>query len=87
MSLQNKKQWFSIDCKKRELRKSLRLYRHYGSNLFKERRGQSEIYYKKAMNISITRFNIEIRNKMKSLKVQIRENFVNYLIAVKKNRK
>ncbi|CAG2240499.1 unnamed protein product [Mytilus edulis] len=33
------KQWYNFDCKKakKELRKAQRMYKHYGSNLFKER--------------------------------------------------
>ncbi|CAC5415123.1 unnamed protein product [Mytilus coruscus] len=43
---QNNKQWYDKDYNKakKELRKSQRLYKHYGSNIFKERLRQSEIY-------------------------------------------
>ncbi|CAG2240579.1 VLDLR [Mytilus edulis] len=50
------KDWYNKDCKKaqREFRKSKRLYKHYGSNIFKERLRQSELHYKKVMDIVCT---------------------------------
>ena len=71
-SSQNSNQWFNADCRKarREFRKAQRLHRHYGSNLFKERLRQSEIYYKKVMDENIIRYNNEISNKMKTLKTK-----------------
>ncbi|CAC5390984.1 unnamed protein product [Mytilus coruscus] len=62
---QNNKQWYDKDCykAKKELRKSQRLYKHYGSNIFKERLRQSEIYYKKVMDENIKKLNADM-NKL-----------------------
>ena len=43
------KEWFSTECRnaRKEFRKSKRLYKHYGSNIFRERLKYSEKLYKK----------------------------------------
>ncbi|VDI60931.1 Hypothetical predicted protein [Mytilus galloprovincialis] len=67
---QNNKQWYDKDCNKakKELRKSQRLYKKYGSNIFKERLRQSEIYYKKVMDGNIKKLNADMSDNMKKLK-------------------
>ncbi|CAC5372882.1 unnamed protein product [Mytilus coruscus] len=56
------KQWYNFDCKKakKELRKAQRMYKHYGSNLFKERLRHCEYYYKSVMDENIKKYNREI---------------------------
>jgi hypothetical protein len=43
------KQWCNGDCKKakQNFRKAKRLYKHYGSHLFKQKLKASELFYKK----------------------------------------
>ncbi|CAG2229155.1 unnamed protein product [Mytilus edulis] len=64
------KDWFNKDCKKvrQEFRKSRRLYKHYGSNLFKERLRQSEKHYKKVMDENIKKYNENLRTKMRNMR-------------------
>ncbi|CAC5392434.1 unnamed protein product [Mytilus coruscus] len=66
----NQKQWYDKDCNKakKELRKSQRLYKHYGSNIFKERLRQSEIYFKKVMDDNIKKLNVDMSDNMNKLK-------------------
>ena len=58
-SKQSDKLWFNSDCRKagKNYRKAKRLFKHFGSNLFKLRLKQTEIIYKKTMNNSIIKFN------------------------------
>ncbi|XP_063427570.1 asparagine-rich protein-like [Mytilus trossulus] len=71
------KDWYNKDCKKaqREFRKSQRLYKHYGSNIFKERLRQSELHYKKVMDVNIKNHNTEMSKKMKGLKTKNPKEF------------
>lgn len=64
------KDWFNSECHKarKEFRKSKRLYKHYGSNLFKIRLRYSEKNYKDVMNRNIKRYNENISNEMKTLR-------------------
>ncbi|CAG2192890.1 unnamed protein product [Mytilus edulis] len=56
---QPNKLWFNSDCYKarKELRRAKRLYKHYGSNVFKHRVKISEMYYKNIMDENIIKFN------------------------------
>ena len=60
---------------KRDLRKSQRLYKHYGYIIFKERPRQSEVHYKRVMDDNIFRYNCEMINKMKELKIKNKKEF------------
>ena len=64
------KDWFDKNCKKarQDYRKSLRLYKHYGSNIFKERLKHSERVYKVTMDNSIRNFNEKLKQQMKSIR-------------------
>jgi hypothetical protein len=71
------KEWHNGDCykPKRDLRKSQRLYKHYGSIIFKERLRQSEIHYKRVMDDTIFRYICEMSIKMKELKTKNPKEF------------
>ena len=58
--------------KKKKKKKSQRLYKHYGSIIFKERLRQSEVHYKRAMDENSFRYNCEMSNKMKELKKKLK---------------
>ena len=62
-----KQLWFNEDCKKsrKEYRKAKRLFKKYGSNLFKSRLKFTETNYKKTMDKNIIKFNRQMRIKMK----------------------
>ena len=64
------KEWFSTDCKhaRKEYRKSKRLCKRYGSNLFKERLRLAEKNYKKTMDDNIRSYHNNLRTKMKQLR-------------------
>ncbi|CAG2224523.1 unnamed protein product [Mytilus edulis] len=73
----NNKEWFNHDCKnsRRDYRKSLRLYKHYGSNIFKVRLRNSEKMYKKTMDDSIRLYNHDLKKKMKELRMKKPRDF------------
>ncbi|CAG2188947.1 unnamed protein product [Mytilus edulis] len=73
----SKKQWFDLKClkAKKEFRKSKRLCKKYGSNIFKERLRVSELSYKKTMDNAIVRFNTDFRNKMKNMRTKNPKEF------------
>ncbi|CAG2209262.1 unnamed protein product [Mytilus edulis] len=62
---QPNKLWFNSDCYKarKELRKAKRLYKDYGSNVFKHRVKISEMYYKNIMDENIIKFNRDMRKR------------------------
>ena len=64
------KDWFSKECKqaRKDFRKCKRLYKHYGSNLFRERLRISEKNYKRIMDENIKSYNNNLRSKMKNLR-------------------
>ncbi|CAG2247197.1 unnamed protein product [Mytilus edulis] len=68
---QPNKLWFNSDCYKarKELRRAKRLYKHYGSNVFKHRVKISEMYYKNIMDENIIKFNRDMRKKMKYMRM------------------
>ena len=55
LSRKHDKYWFNSECHnaRKEFRNSKRLYKHYGSNLFKTRLRYSEKNYKDVMNKNI----------------------------------
>ncbi|CAG2246849.1 unnamed protein product [Mytilus edulis] len=73
----SKMQWFDLKClkAKKEFRKSKRLCKKYGSNIFKERLRVSELSYKKTMDNAIVRFNTDFRNKMKNMRTKNPKEF------------
>ncbi|CAG2239753.1 unnamed protein product [Mytilus edulis] len=81
------KDWFNKDCKKvrQEFRKSRRLYKHYGSNLFKERLRQSEKHYKKVMDENIKLYNENLRTKMRNMRFKNPRQFWKIWNKVKHN--
>ncbi|CAC5408661.1 unnamed protein product [Mytilus coruscus] len=82
----NNKDWFNKDCIKsrQAYRKSLRLFKHYGSNVFKQRLRNSEKHYKKTMSDSIRLFNFDFRQKMKKLRTKNPREFWKLLNVKKK---
>ena len=75
------KQWNNGDCKqaKQLFRKAKRLYKHYGSylfkqrlkaHLFKQRLKASELFYKNTMDTNIIKFNNNLREKIKTRATQ-----------------
>jgi hypothetical protein len=66
------KQWNNGDCKqaKQLFRKAKRLYKHYGSHLFKQRLKASELFYKNTMDANIIKFNNNLREKIKTRATQ-----------------
>lgn len=68
--------------RKKNQKKSQKLYKHYGSIIFKERLRQSEVHYKRVMDENSFRYNCEISNKMKELK-KTQKSFGNYLMEGK----
>ncbi|CAG2223100.1 unnamed protein product [Mytilus edulis] len=78
---QESKLWFNGDCKKsrRDYRKAKRLYKKYGSNLFKSRLKLTENAYKRTLDKNIINFNREMRIKMKKNEIKksqrVLENF------------
>ena len=71
------KLWFNTECRKarKNYRRAKRLYKHYGSNLFKQRLKESEIFYKKVMDENIVQFNRNTRIKMKNLRTKKPKEF------------
>ena len=57
---------------RKKKKKSQRLYKHYGSIIFKERLRQSEVHYKRVMDENSFRYNCEMSNKMKELKKKLK---------------
>ena len=66
------KQWYNADCKKakQNFRKAKRLYKHYGSHLFKQRLKASELFYKNTMDANIIKFNNNLREQIKTMRTK-----------------
>ncbi|KAK6196333.1 hypothetical protein SNE40_001576 [Patella caerulea] len=64
------KKWFTQDCrnKRRNYRRALRLYKLYGTKLFKSKLKQNEFVYKRAIKNSISIYNVKIQDEMKTLR-------------------
>ena len=71
------KEWFNTECFKarKEYRKAKRLYKHYGSNVFKERLKFSERFYKKTLDENIRKYNNDLRNKLKNMRTKNPKDF------------
>ncbi|CAG2186247.1 unnamed protein product [Mytilus edulis] len=74
---QNHRDWFNTECRRerRAFRKSKRLYKRYGSRIFKERLRRSETLYKKTMDKNIRSFNVDLRSKMKKMRTKNPKEF------------
>lgn len=69
--------WFNTDCRKsrKDFRRAKRLYKKYGSCLFRTRLKMAETHYKKVMDENIARFNREMQAKMKHLRLNKPKDF------------